>query len=169
MLADHFSSSCLTSQHDRTSWEHPKQHSSGAWQKVFDKELQLHFAAKPLSDRVKNRACPSSPALPAPRESIIIPLLSPSLLFMSFQQIREWVQSHWNYLPNSNHQAQTPCYSNGSLQVIQSTPLLRSTVKLTQLPAFCTADALSALLSHPCATALATTEAAVTLQLIEST
>lgn len=34
---------------------------------VFDRQLQLHFAAEPSADRVESRARPSSLAFPAPR------------------------------------------------------------------------------------------------------
>lgn len=111
---------------------------------VFNRQFQLHFATEPLADRVKSRAHPSSHAFPAPRRSITTsPLLSTSLLSMCLQQLREQLQSHRNYLPNSSHQPP---------QVIQATPLLGSTARQTQLqPPIGSSQPLTLLLlSLPC-------------------
>lgn len=70
MLADGFNSSHLTSQCDRTSWEHPqKTLQSGAWQELFDRQLQLHFAAEAWLTESRAKLIPAALYFQLPGEA----------------------------------------------------------------------------------------------------
>lgn len=77
----------------------------------------------------------------------------PTLPFHVFPATKRMAAVPRELLAQQQPPSSKPRCSKGPLQVIQAAALLRSTAKQAQLPASCTAAAaLSALLSHPCAT-----------------